>query len=477
MKRIKIAAVSAGIIVLMLAAGTAMYYGIKPDKQTDGDFRPSLASESNAVRQEGLQEEGSTALQNAGGEAEKTQSKEPVRAEDIKIQNNSPEYDLRMSLEEGNGGRIAIRMAYYYNGSGTEIYIEDSAVPEIREIFRNRAESKSKDGVYIIENAWLNIKLGKVYFLVNGDGNSGYVKTDMYVVTLDNDAAVNKIFSSRGKYGAVFFSKDYRYLGYSYNYPPESSVLQETTLFEAIDCNTDQLIIKDSRIKGVKIGLNINKDTVYDYSFKEWHTANRVKLLQKPVPDTEKKEMEVLYDISTDIMYNKDGTKIEEIKKPAETQSSQETDKGNTHAVATDKNNSSDEGKTALSVLKEFYGFLGSESEYEKAMELLDETFVIRLIIFKQFGIDELTKKDISAEDAAFYSDMLKAASFDSIVAEESENEISAIYYYQSMELSPGNAIKQPMSAMMKKTGKGWRITLLQDADEGQPPFSESAGN
>lgn len=279
----------------------------------------------------------------------------------------------------------------------------------------------------------------------------------MYVISL-SDASTKKVFSRRGKFGDMSFSKDFKYLGYSYNDPRESSVLQEASLLEIIDCGSDDFVVKNTRTReDKKIASNMKPETVYDYTFVAWYSNNTVKVKQKPVLDEKAAETDVLYDISRDLLLNLDGTVISNEKN----ENAEETEK---KPVESD----------ADRVLKSFYTCLGSENDYSKAMELLDESFKIKLQIFKQFGISELTKSDISAEDASFYSEMLRAASFDIIVSEDSKDGTVEIYYYQVMKLSADNQVRQPMSAQIKKTGSGWKITLLQDADESKPPFTAS---
>lgn len=461
------------VIILLLAAGAAVYYGMNRDRQTGVEHTATQAENSTGEQDAQLQNNEGTETETGetgpGGE-ETVQGVEVVLSEEIKLDNNSPEYDLKMSLVENGEGKTSIKLEYYYDGIGTVKFVHEEAVPEVREIFRKRTDGNASEGSYTIGKAWFNTRLGKVYFIINGEAVSGYAIADMYVITL-GDGAARKIFSNRGRYKELSFSKDYRYLCYSYEDSPESSILQESILFEVIDCNIDELIIKNSRIKEVKIGSNINKEMVFDYTFKAWHSDSKVRLLQKPVSDVKLPEAEVLYDISGDLMLNLDGSVIEEAKKPDETKPQQE--QGNEEAQV--KANA--ESESALAVLKEFYGFLGSESEYEKAMDLLDETFVIKLAIFRQFGISELTKADITAEDAAFYSEILRAASFDTVAAEERKETEVTIYYYQSIELSPGNQVRQPMLAIVKKSEKGWKIALLQDADESQPPFKALTGS
>ena len=447
------------IIILLLAAGAAIYFSMNNNKADTGKDIAAPGVENTDTKQEDspLQENESTGLDTASVETEILQQiPEPLKTEEIKILNNSPEYELKMTLTEDSEKKTGLRLEYYYEGTGMVNTLDGKVLPEIEGIFEKRAENASESNTYMIEKAYLNTKLAKVYFVINGNGSNSMLQSDMYVISL-SDAKTKKVFSNRGKYGGMTFSKDFRYLGYSYNDPPQSSVLQESSLLEIIDCNADDFVIKNSRTKDGKIGSNMKPGMVYDYTFAAWYSNNAVKLKQKPVLDEKAAEAEVLYDISRNLLLDKNGSVIGIEKK---------TDAGESGKPPAES--------AAVKVLKDFYTCLGSENDYQKAMELLDETFSIKLEIFKQFGISELTKSDISTEDASFYSDMLKAASLDAIISEDSKDGTAKIYYYQIMELSTENQARQPMSAQIKKTENGWKITLLQDADGSKPPFTVS---
>ncbi|NJD04489.1 MAG: hypothetical protein FIA99_18285 [Ruminiclostridium sp.] len=426
--------IAACIIVLLLAASAAIYFSMNANNTEKKKDIAALEDESTATVPDDTLRQGNDAAGSVTGSAETelVQTPEPLETEEIKILSNSPEYDLKMTLAEDSEKKTVLKLEYYYDGTGMESTLDSMVIPEIDGLFEKRGNA-SNDSNYRIEAAYLNVGLARAYFIVNGDGSTDSIQSDMYVVSLA-DSGVKKIFSSRGKYGAMFFSKDYKYLGYSYNDPPTSSVLQESSLLEVIDCNTDEFIIRNSRtVNDKKIGSNMKAGAVYDYSFVAWYSNNTVKLKQKPVLDEKAAEVEVLYDISRDLILDKSGNVINtEIPKDA----------GEPEKLPAES--------TSLKVLKDFYTYLGSENDYPKAMELLDETFSIKLEIFKQFGISELTKSEISEENASLYSDMLKAARFDAIVKEDSKDGTTEIYYYQTMELSPENIVRQPMSALLK---------------------------
>ncbi len=472
MNRTKI--IAAGIVVLLLATGAAIYFSMNHAREGVGKDTAAQGTDSTDRMQEDIptQEDGEAESDAASVPAETLEpTPEPLKTEEIKVVNNSPEYDLSMVLTEDSLKKTSLALEYYYEGSGVVKTFDSTAIPEIEGIFENRAGNDSTEVSYRIVNAYLNVKLARVYFIVNGKGNVDSVQSDMYVIALA-DAKMKKIFSNMGKYGAMAFSKDGKYLGYSYNAPAGSKAIQESSFLEVIDCNTDELVIKNSRTKDGKIGTNMEPEAVYDYTFTAWYSNNTVRLKQKPVSEEKAAEAEVLYDISRNLILDKNGNVIS-FEKAAEAGETTKVTEGTKGAEGTEAGKPSTES-TALKTLKDFYACLGSENDYPKAMELLDDSFSIKLAIFKQFGISELTKSDITAKDATMFSDMLKAASFDTVVSEESGDEAVTIYYYQNMALSTENQVRQPMSARVQKVEKGWKITLLQDADDTKPPFKSS---
>ena len=127
-----------------------------------------------------------------------------------------------------------------------------------------------------------------------------------------------------------------------------------------------------------------------------------------------------------------------------------------------------DVGDGPESVIRNFYSYLDSVDDYAKAMLLLDDGFRLRMAMLKQFGIDEVLKSDIDAEyeddNASIYSNLLKAAKLDSVTDSKiSEDGSAKITYYHILALSGDSGVRQQMSAELKKTGKGWRIILIED--------------
>ncbi|HHW47463.1 MAG TPA: hypothetical protein GXX14_02465 [Clostridiaceae bacterium] len=268
-------------------------------------------------------------------------------------------------------------------------------------------------------------------------------------------------------------------MGFSYYDHPSAGALEENSLLQVINCETDDFIVKGSRnAEGALIGGNTDNKSLYDYVFIAWHSDTTAKLGVTVNPKTAPssgsgagKQEEVLYDVTKNIFVNSEGNPVniaditsgkgsdgegQEGKKPGETGNvKQETD--------------------TVKVLKEFYTYLLSENDYGKAMDLLDDTFKLRIAALSQLGITELAKSDISMEEATgyagLYAGILKLTSIEKIVGEVKENEIVKIYYLQNFAMDKDNKIIQPLVAHLKKVDGLWKIIMIEDGDIDKEPF------
>ena len=193
MKRMKIITVC--IIILAVATGAAVYFYFINNKADTGKDIVALGTEADETQQD-TSAAGSDETSGQTDIPQKTA--EPLQTENIEISNNSPEYDLKMTLTEDNDKQVSLKLEYYYEGTGMVNTLDSTVIPEIKNIFEKRTEDSSNNTSYRIENAHLNSKLAKVYFVINGNGNSDMMQSDMYVVSLAH-ATIKKIFSNRGK--------------------------------------------------------------------------------------------------------------------------------------------------------------------------------------------------------------------------------------------------------------------------------------
>ena len=113
------------------------------------------------------------------------------------------------------------------------------------------------------------------------------------------------------------FNRKFSYLAFSYRDLPKSSVFQENSLLQIVDCSTDQMVVQESRDStGKTVGKNRNQDLVYDYTFLEWNSDSEVLLKEEnrakndDSSGAERDEKEVLYSIYDNMFLNPDGSEI-----------------------------------------------------------------------------------------------------------------------------------------------------------------------
>ena len=125
----------------------------------------------------------------------------------------------------------------------------------------------------------------------------------------------------------------------------------------------------------------------------------------------------------------------------------------------------------SIKTLRNFYRLLSSDTEYKKAYEKLDESFIIKMGLFAQCGVKELKKSDMDLENFPIYADLFKAINLERIVKESIEKNNSTIYYYQTYSLGESNGVRIPMVVTLKKVNKKWMLTSMGDGDANAEPF------
>lgn len=464
--------------------------------------------------------EGTTAASQAGGADTTGRPQEPeplLNDEAVDVRYNSPEYDLKLELCESPDKKTFIRMKYYMDGSERINELDEDSLPELAGLFEKRAENPGADGGYNISQALLNPVFGQLYILVNDVPPGEYMQSSFYMIDL-KDLSVKKLFYYPGKYGKMEFNKDFRLLAYSFGDPPVLSVHQEDNLVEVFDCKNAEYVVKGNLYMPQQhiIGTNSSKEALYDFWFEGWNSQKvlKLKMGSRPLsaPDTEPVLTKVLYDISRNLLLDVNGGELK-IKAPDNSAASSisteepdegsgddkagggKTDGGKSYNAATTgsktaagskagSGTSGDPGKAGsnpagsdaavksadsepLKVLKNFYINLNSEDTYKKAMEMLDDGFVLRLGMLEQFGVTVINKEDISSEynedNINLYSELLKAANFDTIAKENTKGSLSTITYYQVMSLGEDSHERQYLSARLRLADGKWKITSIED--------------
>lgn len=437
--------------------------------QTEGTVAGSSMDNSAAV---------STQTEN-----EAMQTELLVNNETITVGYNTPEYELELKLCENGESKTFITLQYYLNGAGTLNELDEGDIPELAGIFESREKEKDNEQAFRISQALLNPVHSQLYLLIQGAPLGEFTQASLYMVEL-TDMSVKKLFSYPGLYGKMAFNNDFSMLAYSFGDPPILSYYQEDNLLEVFDCISGEYVIKGNKDKSGNIpGKNSSQDYLYDYEFEAWQSVNVLKLRQATRPmndlDSGLTQIEVLYDIKKNLLLNPDGSELKPNVVNVDTAASSSDRTADTSisdpVISGDKTgtgsaiNADDDlqgkidGSEPVKVLKSFYAYLSSEIDYTKAMKLLDGSFKLRLDMLKQFGVDEITKSDIDADSASVYSELLKAAKFDTIAKEVTKDGVCTVTYYQILGLSTDSQIRQFMSAQLKKYNKVWKIILIED--------------
>lgn len=495
MSKRSIIAVFVPVLLLFLAAAAFVLFD-RPDTAKDDLLqagREGDALQSGSLgEQTGNREEQAASSQEPGknrvpddsaAEGDSISSNNAVVSEEIPVVNNTPEYGLKASLCSSESGIEFIRLEFYSDGEGVSREVNEEQIPEIDGIFEKRTGLEDE---YEIDAIYLNIIHSKVYFLVKGRNNSGFTEAALYSLDLKGNPP-EKLYSAAGKYTELFLSKNNEYLGFSFYDNPAGSMFQENSLLQVIRCKSDDFIVKNSRTQNDAL-LGGIKDTkhIYDYEMLSWHsdgiarlreTVQRKKGLQgNDTGESEGVPEVILYNVEKDAFLNNDGT-IRTTGEDGSESGGKETqvsiqESGPGGQETGDSKLGTEEESEPVKTLKRFYACLASENDYARALDFLSDDFTLELGILKQFGVDRLRKKDIDIEEASVFSGILKQARLEGILAEETKENDSTIYAYQTLGISGSEAsLRIPIIFRLVKANNEWKITAAMEADAGHPPF------
>lgn len=481
-------------------AGTVMTEEVSAEKGYADENEANVAGEYISEAEDGSANPDNNSVNESSKASEGAESL--LKSEIINVDSNTPEYDMELRLCEGSDKKTFLRLRYYLDGASVINDIDDSRIPELKDIFENRESAVGNKESYKIKQALLNPIYSQLYVMICGSAADKYVQTSLYQIGVD-DGSVKMLMSYPGEYGKMSFNKDKSLMIYSFADPPHMSQYQESTMISIFDCKKAEFIIKSSRdISGNLMGSNSCSGYVYDYEFTSWQMPRTVRLKQtvKSKNDTGAilLQGDVLYDIDKNLILNMDGstqelseeigdgstrqsetaqqsngTQQEEEKgtgggQDSERQSSEGTDKtGETEKAAKGPDSTVKKGESEqVKLLRSFYSYLGSEEDYKKAMDLLDKDFVFRMELLKQFGVECIVKSDFDAEDASMYSQLLKTAKFDTIAGEDLKDGICTISYYHYLGADSESQLRQLMVARLKKSDGLWKIISIEEGKE-----------
>jgi len=486
------------VIVLICGIAVAVYSGFiskKPSKGTSLEDngltsegfldREEWAASGTADQEKLLPETGGTSLdeenqtdaviKEQGGDG-KT---EPEKTQELKVLNNTLEYDFKAVLVSRKNSGPSLRVSHYLEGTSVEKEFGTDLIDELKRISIVGDNTGVGDPGQAIGTAYLNPRQSKAYLVFRENASEGnMIKMGLYSYNLI-DGSLKKLFSDIGSFTDLFFTKDYRFAGFSYYDNHSTGAFEENSLLQILSCEKDEFMVKGSRnAEGKLIGGNTDDKSLYDFVFLAWYSNTTAKLGMTVNPKTVSssgsntgKQEEVLYDVTKNIFVDREGNTVsitDLVSKKGESEEVQEIKENDGTGIA------KKESET-VKLLKEFYTYLLSESDYSKAMNLLDETFKLRIAALSQLGITELAKADINADEAteyaSAYAGILRLTSIEKIVSEVKENELVKIYYLQNFTMDKDNKITQPLVAHMKKVDSMWKITLIEDGDINKEPF------
>lgn len=487
------------VAVLMLAAAiiyfdTRLLDHVKQASRQQENMPDQAGSDIGTVPDPGLSigdgedsEEGHGNEENgAGGNEGESRL---IFSESVTVRYNTPEYDLEIMLCESEDNKTFLRLKYYRDGISFENELDQDQIPELAGIYEKRGDagrggSQQEDAAeqgpvsaenrpYAVGQALLNPVHGQLYLMVNGAQLDRYIQSSFYLVDL-NDLSVKKLFSYPAKYGSMHFNRDFSKLAYSFSGSPRSGIYPEDSLVEVFDCINAEFLIRGSRKPDNSlIGKNNPAGYIYDYAFEGWHSQNVMKLIQNARPSgntgAEPVRSEVLYDIERDLILNPDGTEISATGNTGPDNGiREEAVSGETEGSGEMQGNRQDRSEP-VEQLKLFYKYLGSDSDYSRAMLMLADGFVLRMKLLVQFGVDEIHKSDIDVnhEEAAMYAGLLKAAKFGDLMEISMPDANTAeISYTHVIGLTGDSQFSQLMKARMEKQGDNWVITLIEDGSQ-----------
>lgn len=421
---------------------------------------------------------------------------EIINSESIDVYENTPEYEMKLTLCEDADSNIFLLMEFYKDGLSTVYELDDKKISELSGLFQNRTNNRDNTGSYQIK-ALLNPVYEQLYLLIKGKSTDEFSQTSFYRIDLA-DMSIHNLLSNTVRFGEAVFNSDYSLMAYSFDIPSANSANREEKVLEIYDCKNGKYTVRSNRaVDGQQIGVNHSKDYLYDYELVGWESKNVVRLSQGlreiSSPDMEAIESVVLYDVRNNLLMNDDGSEWKPVQQNSDKDredSEQESsgsanDSGQSGAIGdtvagdgtevkdpsaadgTGTGNPSAASKP-VDVLKAFYSYLQSEKDYYKAMQLLDDKFILRMGMLRQFGVEEITKNDIDAgynqENVSLYSGLLKAAKLDTISKETAvDDNTVVIRYYQVLGLSADSQIRQMMTAKLVRRSGEYKIILIED--------------
>ena len=209
-----------------------------------------------------------------------SQVKNDLKKEPIEVFNNSPEINLKASLNENSTGEASLNLEYRLNGKNATKIIGTNSISELRNIFRFREKAKSG---YAVKSLTLNSTMNKVYFMVQGKKTDNMTQTTVYLYNLKT-GELKKLLYDEGAFSGFFINKDGKHNAFSFVTSNKKGIVNTNCFLMLLNCEDDSFVIncnKDS--SGNTIGMT-SSNYIYGYEVQGWKDAKLLKLKKCVIP-------------------------------------------------------------------------------------------------------------------------------------------------------------------------------------------------
>lgn len=389
-----------------------------------------------------------------------------LKSEELPVKNNTPEFDVKAELRWDAKGSAKIYLLYYIDGGSQEREIESTDIPELAAFSGSAGIETAKTSENTVIGIYLNAANSKLYFFI--EGINGVAPLAVYACSLKKNQ-VKMLFADTDIFMPVepYFSKDGKYMAFNFR---KKGQLDPTSIYTSA-CDNDTRFQMDGKplFQGGKTeAAGSVSAKVNDYNFISWQSASVMKIrhiayqLQSDMTTVSgQNNKEVIFDIESMAFVNS-GTG--ENNGPDDTQNADDK-AANSSGAKQESGNAPQAESSAMKTLRQFYTCL-ADSRYTDAMDMLDEDFKLQMKMFRQFGIAEVTKRDLDVREAGkeenfSYVALLKSSKIEKTVAEETRGNISVISYFQTMSAGEGEPVRIPLSASLKNYEGVWKFQSL----------------
>jgi hypothetical protein len=191
---------------------------------------PTGSIDTNDMKEQGSNEEKAEDLE------ETTPEEEWITQNNVKIIDNSPEYEVEMWLCHDKENKAFVELEYYYDGFSQSRKYSSSHIPFLKEIEGEKSliQTNSK----ALQEATLNSKLAKLYFFTREKTNAADEVFYLYVLNL-KDGNIKELYIGEGtELSKLYFSTDKKLA--AFNYYNSKDLTIAGSILQILDCSVDK---------------------------------------------------------------------------------------------------------------------------------------------------------------------------------------------------------------------------------------------